>query len=214
MDLRSETSFDNGGSKKSRGNLSQIIRGRCCTYVDAQSEALIAMNANDGSADLEAVFKAQYQRIARVIAGVIRDHARAQELAVEVFLKWDRYPAAHGEKADGWLYRTAVRTALNELRRELRRRRYETLFAFLSTHVSKRAPSPEEIRAATEEQEQVQVVLNTVKRRDGELLLLRSSNLSYDEIAETLHLNPASIGTLLSRAEQLFRKEFIRRYGK
>src|SRR5438093_1085149 len=100
--------------------VSQSISGRCCTYVDARSEAVAAMEISGGSADLEAVFRAQYARIARVIACVIRDHARAEELAVEVFLKWDRHPAAHGEKADGWLYRTAVRMALNELRRELR----------------------------------------------------------------------------------------------
>src|ERR1041384_6541312 len=99
--------------KKNRQNLSQNIRDRCFTYVDAQSEAVILMDANGGDDDFEAVFRAQYERIARVIAGVIRDHARAEELAVEVFLKWDRHPAAHGEKAEGWLYRTALRTALN-----------------------------------------------------------------------------------------------------
>src|SRR5215831_8441832 len=101
----------------------------------------MAMNADNGSADLEIVFRAQYERIARVIAGVIRDHARAEELAVEVLLKWDCHPAAHGEKADGWLYRTALRTALNELRREVRRSRYETVFAFICSFPEKAAPS-------------------------------------------------------------------------
>ncbi len=198
---------------KNRFNMSQIIDGRCCTNVDAGTEALIAMDDNDGSTDLEAFFKAQYERIARVIAGVIRDPARAEELAVEVFLKWDRHPSAHGEKANGWLYRTAIRAALNRLRRELRRNRYETLFASISANVRHVSPSPEEIKVAKEEQEQVRTVLAAVKQRDAELLLLRSSGFSYDEIASTLHLNPASVGTLLSRAEQLFRKEFIRRYG-
>jgi DNA-directed RNA polymerase specialized sigma24 family protein len=79
----------------------------------------ITMNANNGDADLEIVFRAQYERNARVIAGIIWDHARAEELALEVFLKWDRYRAAHGENAEGWLYRPAVRMALNDLRTEL-----------------------------------------------------------------------------------------------
>jgi hypothetical protein len=64
--------------------------------VDARSEAVIEMNANNGDTDLEFVFRAQYERIARVIVGVIRDHARAEELAVEVFLKWVGMPRPTG----------------------------------------------------------------------------------------------------------------------
>ncbi len=42
------------------------------------------------------------------------------------------------------------------------------------------------------------------------MLVLRSSDgLSYEELAAALGLNPASIGTFLSRAEQTFRKEYI-----
>jgi RNA polymerase sigma-70 factor (ECF subfamily) len=104
--------------------------------------------------------------------------------------------------------------ALNELRRELRRSRYETMFAFLFSHTATRVPSPEQIRAAKEEQEQVRVVLDRLKRRDAELLLLRISGLTYSEIAGTLHLNPTSIGTLLNRAEEAFRKEFTKLYGQ
>jgi|SRR5262245_16175127 len=201
-------------AQKARPEVSQIIGERCCTYVDAQSEAVIAMRANERQVDLEEVFRAQYNRIARVIAGVIRDQARAEELAVEVFLKWSRHPAAHGKGAEGWLYRAAIRMALNELRRETRRNRYEALFGLLAAHAVKRSPSPEEIRAAEEDAQQVRVVLNSVKRRDAELLLLRSSGLSYDELAVTLGLNPASVGILLSRAEEAFRREYVRRYGE
>ena len=85
------------------------------------------MNAGETQIDLEAVFAAQYVRVARVIAKVIRDPARAEELAVEVFLKWSRKSAARGAGSEGWLYRTAVRTGLDELRRQTRRGRYESL---------------------------------------------------------------------------------------
>ena len=124
--------------EKNRQNLSQKTLGRGCSYVDARNEAVIEMNANNGAADLEVVFRAQYERIARVIAGVVRDHAGAEELAVEVLLKWDRHPAAHGENAEGWLYRTAPRMAVNDLRRELRRNRHETVYAYLFSHLLRR----------------------------------------------------------------------------
>src|ERR1041385_7708335 len=80
---------------------------------------------------LDAIFRAHYERIARVIGRVIHDQARAEELAVEVFLKWWRNPQAHGEHAEGWLYQTAVREALDELRRQTRRSRFELLFRFV-----------------------------------------------------------------------------------
>jgi RNA polymerase sigma-70 factor (ECF subfamily) len=167
------------------------------------------MNAGEAELDLEAVFAAQYARVARVIARVIRDPARAEELAVEVFLKWSRRPRAQGAGSQGWLYRTAVRTGLDELRRQTRRGRYESLAG--STRA---APTPEEIHASQQDHERVRAVLAALQPRQAELLLLRSEDLSYAELASALDLNPASVGTLLSRAQEAFRKEYIKKYGE
>ena len=83
---------------------------RSLCVVDLSPEAVVGMNAGETQLDLETVFAAQYVRVARVIAKVIRDPARAEELAVEVFLKWSRKPQPQGTGSEGWLYRTAVRT--------------------------------------------------------------------------------------------------------
>jgi len=159
--------------------------------------------------DFEATFRAQYPKIARVIARVVRDPARSEELAVEVFVKLWRSPRAQGKKAEGWLYRVAVRKALDELRRQARRARYERFVRLGQPPVS-----PEQAHAANEEQQRVRLVLAVIDRRQAELLLLRANELSYDEAAVALGLNPASVGTLLSRAQQAFRKEYLRRYGQ
>ncbi|MGA3202573.1 MAG: sigma factor-like helix-turn-helix DNA-binding protein [Bryobacteraceae bacterium] len=74
-------------------------------------------------------------------------------------------------------------------------------------------PTPEDLRTAAEERENVRLVLAVVAPRQAELLILRSQGLSYEELAAALELNPASIGTLLSRAQDAFRKEYIKRYG-
>jgi RNA polymerase sigma-70 factor (ECF subfamily) len=157
----------------------------------------------------EAVFHAHYERIARAIVRIVRDPARAEELAVDVFWKFWRTPQAHGERAGGWLYRTAIRTALNDLRRHTRALRNERLSDAIPAPAT-----PEQSHAAQEEQEHVRQVLAALDARQAELLLLRSSGLSYDELASALDLNPASIGTLLSRAQQAFRKEYLNRYGE
>lgn len=159
--------------------------------------------------DFESFFYAQYGRTARAIARVIRDPARAEELAVESFWKLWRHPRAHGEKAGAWLYRVAVRVALNELRRQARSDRYESL-----SDAPAAGLTPEEAHAAAEEQRQVRLVLAAMNARQAELLLLRTSGLSYDELAVALKVNPKSVGSLLSRAQQAFRKEYIKRYGE
>src|SRR5882724_4481825 len=127
------------------------------------------MKLSAGRSDIEEVFRAQYSRVARVVASVIRDRARAEELAVEVFLKWSRAPNSQDENTDAWLYRAAVRVGLNELRHQTRRARYERLFAFV-----RRTPTPEELFAAKEEQGRVDVVLSVLDSRQAELLLLRN----------------------------------------
>ena len=75
------------------------------------------------------------------------------------------------------------------------------------------AVTPEDERQTNESREQVRAVLGGLPHRQAALLVLRSDGLSYSEIAAALNLNPTSIGTLLTRAEAAFQKEFIGRYG-
>ncbi len=191
------------------GNLSQISVGERSYDVEAPSEANAETKDRGVRCDIEAIFHAQFERIAGVIARVVRDPARAKELAVEVFLKLWKKQQKQGDKTPGWLYRVAVRMGLDELRRQTRRTRYERLLGF-----GESVRTPEEIRCTAEEQERVRLVLGLINRRHAELLILRSDDLSYEEVASTLDLNPASIGTLLIRAQQAFRKEYIKRYGE
>jgi RNA polymerase sigma-70 factor (ECF subfamily) len=176
--------------------------------VDALSEAIVEMEPGNAWLDIERIFRTHYVRLARVIAKVIRDPARAEELAVEVCLKWSVSRKAHGEKGERWLYRAAVQMSLNELRHQMRQSRYERLSSFV-----RRSPTPEELLATRQEWERVRFLLTVIDRRQTELLVLRSQGFSYEELAATLNLNPASVGTLLNRAQQAFRKEYTRRYG-
>jgi len=176
--------------------------------VNAQPRAVRGVEVGDGGFDFDSVFLSHYPRLARIIARVTGDPARAEELAVEALWKLWRSPEAHGEGAGAWLYRTAVRLGLNELRGSGRRARHESL-----AEVPANFPDPEQARAAAEERRQVREVLAALDARQASLLVLRTSGLSYEELAAALELNPSSIGTLLSRAQQAFRKEYVKRYG-
>jgi RNA polymerase sigma-70 factor, ECF subfamily len=167
------------------------------------------MESREAAFDFEAFFRAHYVGAARAVARVTGDSARAEDLAAEAFWKLWRTPQAHGDAAAGWLYRTAVRLALNELRGRERRGRYERLSSAAGT-----VATPEDVHAAAEERDQVRAVLAHLDAREAELLLLRASGLRYSEVAAALEINPASVGTLIARAQRVFRKEYVDRYGE
>jgi RNA polymerase sigma-70 factor (ECF subfamily) len=179
--------------------------------VNTSSEALADSKAHELHLDIEALFRAHYGRVARIIARVVRDRARSEELAVEVFLKLWRNQKAQRENVQGWLYRVAVRAGLDELRRETRRGRYERMLQWV--HPRTPAKTPEDIHSVNQKQDKVRSVLNVLEPRQAQFLLLRSQDFTYQEVASILKMNPASIGTLVSRAEESFRKEYIKRYG-
>lgn len=161
--------------------------------------------------DFETLFHVHYERIARVIVRVVRDPARAEEIAAEVFWKLWRNPKASAVgQAGGWLYRTAVRMALDELRKQARRIRHEGQSA--TWHPPPQTPA--DVHAASAERDRIRLVLASLDAKQAELLLLRSNDLSYGEVAAALGLNPSSVGTLLSRAQAAFRKEYVRQYGE
>jgi RNA polymerase sigma-70 factor (ECF subfamily) len=180
--------------------------------VNAQTEAVAEVNSCDASFDIEAVFRTHYARIARIIERVVRDRGRSEELAVEVFLKLWRNQKPQYENVEAWLYRVAVRAGIDELRRQTRRAHYENLLKWVRP---RSAPAnPEQLHSASEQQNRVRTVLSALDPRQAQFLLLRSQGFTYDELAAILNLNPASVGTLLSRAQESFRKEYIKKYGE
>jgi RNA polymerase sigma-70 factor (ECF subfamily) len=64
-----------------------------------------------------------------------------------------------------------------------------------------------------QERRRLRQALGAMKADQVALVLLRAEGFTYDELSAKLQLNPASVGTLLSRAEEAFRKEYLKRYG-
>lgn len=190
-------------------NLSLFTSGRRSGLVNVESESAARLGAESGTFDFEETFHSQYPRIARVIARLVQDPGRAEELAVEVFWKLLDKPNAQGPQVAGWLYRTGVRMGLDELRKRKRQTRYEG-----ESRLSRPNPTPEQIYSENEKQRRVQGVLAKLSEREAGLLLGFSAGWSYQEIAEGLDLNPGSVGTLLRRAKEAFRKEYVKRYGQ
>jgi RNA polymerase sigma-70 factor (ECF subfamily) len=158
---------------------------------------------------LDELFRTHYARLARVVGRIVHDQGRAEEIAADVFLRWQRHPAAHGDGAEGWLYRTAVRQGLDAWRRDQRWTQVERMLAHLG--VAPRTPA--DLHAGAEDRRQVRAVLARLRHRDATLLLLWAEDLSYADMASAIGVQATSVGSLLRRAQDAFKKEYEARYG-
>ncbi len=160
------------------------------------------------------VFVEHYPRVVEIIARVVTDRSHAEQLAADVFWKLYRKSVFKPRDANvgGWLYRAAVRTALDALRKASRRERHEAA-AGVEQVRGGRASDPLADVLRDERRKQVRAALLNLKRRDARLLLLRASGLCYRDIATTLKLNVGSVGTLLSRAEDAFERQYRAIHG-
>jgi RNA polymerase sigma-70 factor (ECF subfamily) len=162
----------------------------------------------------EATFREQYPRLVGLLARITGDRGQAEELAADVLSKLSRQPALLGrrDQVTPWIYRVATNAGLDAIRSNVRRRRREEPAD--TRRLEAGAPADALDRVLREERcARVRDVLASLKPRDAQLLLLRADGLAYRELAETLGIQPGSVGTLLARAEAEFERRFRARYG-
>ncbi len=83
-------------------------------------------SAEQATSGFDALFRAHYRRLARILYRIVGQTDLAEELAAEAFWKLHQRRPAHLANAEGWLCRTGVRLALDALRKGKRRAHYES----------------------------------------------------------------------------------------
>lgn len=157
-------------------------------------------------ADLDLVFRREYQRIVGVAARVLGSQDQAEDVAQEVFLSFARSSVPAGE-AGGWLSVAAAHTALNLIRSGRRRSTREESAAAADPAV---VPDVADAVVTLEERSRVRAALAELPRKQAVALVLRHSGLSYADVASALQMSPGSVGTTVRRAESALRKELNR----
>jgi len=152
----------------------------------------------------EALFRKEYPRVVAIAHRVVADGDEAEDVAQDVFVSFYRKHPADAHYAAPWLYAAAAHTALNALRARQRRGKRDAVEALRRDAL---APDPADAAETAETRSEVRAALARLPERSAALLALRYSGLSYEEIAAALGLRLSSIGTLLRRAEDAFRKE-------
>src|SRR5690348_11739554 len=98
----------------------------------------------ESAGSFDELFTANYAALTRLLYRVVGDIGWAEDLAAEAFWKLHRNPPASEHNVAGWLYRTGIRLALDNLKKRKRRAHYEAL-----------APRPAAIKSPEEALEQL-----------------------------------------------------------
>jgi RNA polymerase sigma-70 factor (ECF subfamily) len=163
---------------------------------------------------VESLFREHYARMVSMLTRLTGDRAHAEEVAADVFHKLSQRPELLAGQDDltAWIYRVATNAGLDAVRTNTRRRKREEV-AGIDAHAPA-APDALDSMLLEERRSRVREVLESLKPREAQLLLLRANGLAYRELAQTLGVEPGSVGTMLARAEAEFERKFRARYGE
>jgi RNA polymerase sigma-70 factor, ECF subfamily len=177
---------------------------------DPDAELMLAFQGGD-----EAAFRALFERhgrgMVRFCHHFVRDAARAEELAQDVFLKLYRSAARYRPTArfKTYLYRIASNHCLNELRRGEYEARRELERgdgqgepeAADPDALAGQGPSPEDVALAAALGRSVERLLASLPEKQRAAFVLgRLEGLSYEEIADVLETSVSAVKSLVHRA--------------
>ncbi|MEM7140468.1 MAG: sigma-70 family RNA polymerase sigma factor [Actinomycetota bacterium] len=143
---------------------------------------------------LEALFRAHYTPLVRLVSGLLDDDASCEEVVQDAFasmIRSGRRPDPGKEPA--YLRSAALNGARSRLRkRRVRRRHLEA--------VPDRADAAETLAVTRLQNQEILAAIRELPARQADVLLLRyQADLSEAEIAETLGISPGSVKTHASR---------------
>ncbi len=165
------------------------------------------------------VFAVLFQRYERKMINharrFVRDPARAEELAQDVFIRvytTKRYEPT--TKFSTWLYRVATNLCLNELRRPEHQQRLASLDAANPDERANELPSPAaDPEAAAHGQQLAQRLTAAMARLPAKqraaFLMARQDHMSHEEIAAALETSVSAVKSLIHRALEALRREAL-----
>lgn len=164
----------------------------------------------------EAIFTRYYPLVYQLAYRCTGQRDEADDIAQEAFLRFYRTPphATSEVERRAWLCRVTTNLGLNALRARQRRIYHEEQ---ASSGVQQPASedaaqlNPEQHAIAHEQAAFIRSILAELPERQQTYILLRSIGLSYAEIAQATGVAPASVGSLLARAEREFRRRYHER---
>jgi RNA polymerase sigma-70 factor, ECF subfamily len=171
--------------------------------VDDDARLMLAFRDGDRRA-FETLFARYTPRVLTFLTRLVRDHARAEELTQDVFVRIYNAAGRYEAKArfSTWIFGIAHNLALNELAR-VHHRHEQTGIPLEELPSADPAPAADEQLEAERTRRRLERALAKLPDRQRAALLLRSEQgLGYDEIAQALATSVSSVKSLIQRARE------------
>ena len=178
-------------------------------FVDIMSDQTATAAATE-KIEFDEAFTLHHRTVFRAARSVVHDCGLAEDVTQEVFIRLYKHMDSikDAEMLRPWLIRVALNVAKNTIRGNIRANTRDE--SYVKETVENSVYSVESEFEQQAEISEINRALNKIKEPLRSCLVLKQQGLSYREIAESLSLNEASIGTFVARARQ----EFMRFYGK
>jgi len=181
-------------------------------------DSVLVRHAQDGIDQAFAVIVDRYHAGIYSLAYRMCGPTDAEDLTQEVFLKalgkLDRFEFRNQASLRTWLYRIAMNSCINELRRAKRRRSLEgpSLDAVIHTDdgaVRRTAPDESCMPHVIAEREETREIVHEIIRRMSPkyqqvLVLIDLEGMEYEEAAEVIGCRIGTVKSRLSRAREHF----------
>jgi RNA polymerase sigma-70 factor (ECF subfamily) len=152
------------------------------------------------------LFEVYFHHLYRFLDRLTGEPDLAADLAQETFIRLYQR-GSMPDMPPAWLISVAMNLFRNAVSSRKRRDRLLTLQRGELVH-SDPEPPPDQLMMNEESGTRVRMAIDRMPHRERELLLLRAEGYSYREIAAALELNEASVGVMLARARQAFRRQY------
>ena len=163
----------------------------------------INMKADDSFSQL---YQSHYSDILGIAIRITGNYAIGEDLTQEAFIKLYQKPPLHGNKI-GWLKTVVANLCYSHIQKKNRWKKREKEMIHLFEPLEE---SLEDQFFDRVEAEKVQHTLNKLPPKEKTALVLRHSGFLYKEIAEILSVNVTSIGTIIARAQNKFKKFYCK----
>ena len=177
------------------------------TIISQANETELVTRAQSGDRNaFSELVRIHSQGVLNVIYRMCGNMQVAEDAAQETFIQaWLRL-SSYRQKSSlrNWLYRIAVNTAIDMLRKEKR----ILPGAVEDLRLTDSGPSPEMLLASSERTEVVQDAVLTLPDASRAVLVLREfESLSYQEIADALEIPVGTVMSRLNYARKLLREK-------
>jgi RNA polymerase sigma-70 factor (ECF subfamily) len=185
--------------------------GTAAAVLDLDTELMLRVKEGDG-ASFDVLLEKHRSSVVHFLYRMVQNHAVAEELAQEVFLRVYRSRSTYEPTAKftTWLFRIATHLALNALRDGKNERSQERLDDDTSDlparQVSDRRPSVEQSMVYQARLDEVRRAIAVLpEKQRAAVLMHKYEEMEYSQIARVLSCSESAVKSLLFRAYETLR---------